>query len=152
MAKHLITVKFIQKYRLGILPVGIKMGLEAADSGCCDDIIREDVPVCLNSVRKRWPRCILAKVMKISLLLPLPESMLPLWTWGSWSDKCHWCICKHQWERLIFFSVPGLEVWDVSICLNRACIWGDSEHNVTNEKRRTSDACTEDHSKWKQIN
>ena len=33
--------------------MGVKAGLEADDTGCCDHIIREAVPVCPNSLREK---------------------------------------------------------------------------------------------------
>ena len=39
--------------RFEVPPVGIKMGLEAADNGCCDHIIGEAVPICHNSLREK---------------------------------------------------------------------------------------------------
>ena len=54
---YLLTVKLIKKNiykkRLEAVPVSVKTGLEADDTGCCDHIIMEAGLVCHNSLREK---------------------------------------------------------------------------------------------------
>ena len=56
---YLLTVKLIKKKiykkkRLEAVPVSVKTGLEADDTGCCDHIIMEAGLVCHNSLREKF--------------------------------------------------------------------------------------------------